>query len=96
MSSSRFNRTARTEDELNSAKATSSADKRESLTSAELQKLYTRATEGLVTKFAMLPLDDVDEKLVHQYNLQLRNDDLRKRLQRYDLFPSCPLRRSSR
>ena len=65
----------------------------------KLTKLRISATTPLSNKFTCIPLDDADEQIVNNYNLEMRINELRRKMVQFDMievfsilrFPPSPM-----
>jgi len=68
---SRFNAQPRKDEDAAAMCVMVPQEEREQLTPTELNKLKSKATESLNTKFLLLPMKD-DEKLLNAYNVAMQ------------------------
>ena len=84
-SMSRFRTQPHTEAEAEAMCMTICQEERDQLTATDLNKLRSKATQEMTTKFSMLPMMDTDDQLANAYNVAMRIKEFDQKLKAYNM-----------
>ena len=84
-SMSRFRTQPCTEVEAEAMCVTIRQEERDQLTATDLNKLRSKATQEMTTKFSMLPMMDTDDQLANAYNVAMRIKEFDQKLKAYNM-----------
>ena len=60
-------------------------EERDQLTATDLNKLRSKATQEVTTKFSMLPMMDTNDQLANEYNIAMRIEEFNQKLKAYNM-----------
>ena len=84
-SMSRFRTQPCTEVEAEAMCVTIHQEERDQLTATDLNKLRSKATQEMTTKFSMLPMMDTNDQLANAYNVAMRIKEFDQKLKAYNM-----------
>ena len=84
-SMSRFRTQPRTKAEAEAMCVVICQEERDQLTATDLNKLRSKATQEMTTKFSMLPMMDTNDQLANVYNVAMRIKESDQKLKAYDM-----------